>query len=185
MASTPPRPAGASVLEDLPFHLVRTALAFRRFNDRTLHAVGLEPQAPGVASVLHALEETQDCTVSHLIEQTHLPNGTLTGLLDQLENDQCIQRIRNPDDRRSWCIRLTPKGRRICAKLRDRHRLVMDMLGEVLSAGEAEELKRLLARVTARMRDYRPEDGVKPSAPSSRPIAARSSIKTKKPKLRS
>lgn len=93
-------------------------LGFRRFNDRTLRAVGLKPQPPGMASVLHALEEQDDCTVNSVVQRTHLANGTLTGLLDALERDGCLQRAANPDDGRSWRIQLTPAGRRLCAKLR-------------------------------------------------------------------
>jgi DNA-binding MarR family transcriptional regulator len=157
MAPHPDTPSDGTLLEDLPFHLARAALDFRRFNDRTLRAVALDSQAPGIASVLHALDEQVCCTVKELIGRTHLPNGTLTGLLDTLERDRCVQRVPNPDDGRSWHVRLTPKGRRVCTRLRQRHRMVMQVLGETLSDDEAAVLKRLLARVTARMRAYTPE----------------------------
>lgn len=158
MSPTPGRRSRAIILDDLPFHLARTALAFRRFNDRTLRTVGLKPQAPGIASVLHALDAVDDCTISCLVEQTHLPNGTLTGLLDALENGGCIERVRNPDDGRSRRIRLTSTGRKLSAKLRRRHELVMDVLRDVLTEAETVELKRLLARVTAGMRDFRRDE---------------------------
>lgn len=154
MHSDPTTPSGGTMLEDLPFYLARAALNFRRFNDRTLRAVGLKSQAPGIASVLHALDEEDDCTVNSLVERTHLPNGTLTGLLDGLERDRCIERSPNPADGRSWNIRLTPKGRRLCAKLQQRHRMVMAVFSDTLSEQEIAELKRLLARVTARMRTF-------------------------------
>ena len=155
MSATPDRASRVTVLGDLPFHFARTALAFRRFNDRTLHAVGLKPQPPVMASVLHALTEIGDCTVNRLVEHTHLPNGTLTGLLDTLERDGCIERFRNPDDGRSWRIRLTRKGGKLGANLQKSHRLVMGLFREVLSDAEAAELKRLLTRVNIRMRAYR------------------------------
>jgi DNA-binding MarR family transcriptional regulator len=158
MASVPRRASGETLLEDLPFHLARATLAFRRFNDRTLHATGLKPQTPGLASVLHALEENDDCTISRLVEQTQLPNGTLTGLLDTLAEDGLLERIANPDDGRSWRIRLTKSGRTLCAKLQQRHQLVMDLFRDALSEAETAELKRLLSRVTARMRAYRIDD---------------------------
>lgn len=154
MLSDPDSSLGDTILEDLPFYLARAGISFRRFNEQTLRAVGLKYQAPGMASVLHALEEQDNCTVSNLVERTHLPNGTLTGLLDALERDHCIERTRNPDDGRSRRIRLTHTGRRLCAKLQQRHRMVMDMFHEALSDREADELKGLLARVTACMRAY-------------------------------
>lgn len=143
-----------SLLEDLPFHLARTALSFRRFDDQTLRAVGLEHLAPGYASVLHALDQLGSCTVSRLVQVTHLANGTLTGLLDGLEREGCIKRVRNPKDGRSWLVQLTPRGRRVCTKLHARHSMVMDFLHGAFSEDEAAELGRLLAKATDRMRAY-------------------------------
>src|SRR5271165_192220 len=110
-------PTTSSVLEDLPFYLARATLAFRRFNDLTLRAVGLASLAPGAASILHALHEERSCTVNRLVERTHLPNGTLTGLLDELEVDGYLARFPNPEDGRSWLVGLTTQGLRLCRKL--------------------------------------------------------------------
>ncbi len=154
MASDLQRRSGGTILEDLPFCLARVGLAFRRFNERTLRAVGLRSQAPGMASVVHALREQDDCPVCSLVERTHLPNGTLTGLLDALEGEGCIHRTRDADDRRSWRIRLTAKGNRLGAKLEKRHRQVMAVLSQALSADEVAELQRLMARVTDHLRAH-------------------------------
>jgi len=172
MAFPPPEPTTDTVLDDLPFHLVRTSLALRRFNDRTLKAVGLGAQPPGLASLLHAVDEMRECTVARLVERTHLPNGTLTGLLDTLERDGCIARVDNEDDGRSWRIRLTRKGETLCRKLRQRHQVVMELFREVLSEEESKELKRLLARLTTCMRVY-PADARPPraNAPKAEPRA--------------
>jgi DNA-binding MarR family transcriptional regulator len=143
-----------SVLEDLPFCLARATLAFRRFNDLTLRAIGLASLAPGAASILHALQEERGCTVSRLVEKTHLPNGTLTGLLDELEEDEFLARFPNPEDGRSWLVGLTPQGLRLCKKLQRRHALVMEVFGETLADAEQAELVRLLGKVTQCMRAY-------------------------------
>jgi DNA-binding MarR family transcriptional regulator len=143
-----------SVLEDLPFCLARATLAFRRFNDLTLRAIGLASLAPGAASILHALQEERSCTVNRLVEKTHLPNGTLTGLLDELEEDGFLARFSNPEDGRSWLVGLTPQGLRLCKKLQRRHALVMEVFGETLTEAEQDELVRLLGKVTQSMREY-------------------------------
>ena len=141
----------ASVLDDLPFQLAAATLAFRRFSDQTLRDLELDPMTPGSATVLHVLDETDSCTVQLLVERTRIANGTLTGLLDTLEDDGLLRRIRNPDDGRSWIIRLSAKGRRLCAKLHDRHKKVMDSYRTALSEREAAELKRLLKKLTSHM----------------------------------
>jgi DNA-binding MarR family transcriptional regulator len=143
-----------SVLEDLPFCLARAALGFRRFNDLTLRAIGLASLAPGAASILHALQEERSCTVNRLVEKTHLPNGTLTGLLDELEEDGYLARFSNPEDGRSWLVGLTTQGIRLCKKLQRRHGLVMEVFGETLTDAEQAELVRLLGKVTKCMRAY-------------------------------
>jgi DNA-binding MarR family transcriptional regulator len=142
------------VLEDLPFCLARATLAFRRFNDLTLRAIGLASLAPGAASILHALHEERSCTVNRLVEKTHLPNGTLTGLLDELEEDGYLTRLSNPEDGRSWLVELTTQGLRLCKKLQRRHGLVMEVFRETLTDAEQAELVRLLGKVTQCMRAY-------------------------------
>jgi DNA-binding MarR family transcriptional regulator len=151
-------PTTCSVLEDLPFCLARATLAFRRFNDQSLRAVGLPSLAPGQASILHALQEEQRCTVNRLVERTHLPNGTLTGLLDDLEREGYLARFSNPEDGRSWLVGLTTQGLRLRRKLQKRHEMVMEILGEALGNTEQDELVRLLGKVTQWMRSYRPEE---------------------------
>ncbi|HWA27144.1 MAG TPA: MarR family winged helix-turn-helix transcriptional regulator [Lacunisphaera sp.] len=154
-------PTTCSVLEDLPFCLARATLAFRRFNDQTLRANGLPPLPPGAASVLHVLaEEKQRCTVNRLVERTHLPNGTLTGLLDELSREGYLARVANPDDGRSWLVGLTPRGLRLCAKLQKRHDMVMAVIGETFTHEEQAELARLLEKATQCMRTYRPGESV-------------------------
>ena len=151
-------PVSRSVLGDLPFCLARSALGFRRFNDMTLRALGLPSLAPGAASILHALQEERGCTVNRLVERTHLPNGTLTGLLDELEGKDYLERYPNPLDGRSWLVELTAQGLRLCAKLQKRHAMVMEVLGDTLSDAEQAELIRLLGKATRCMRAYRPGD---------------------------
>lgn len=154
MSLTQSNQTTCSVLEDLPFCLARATLGFRRFNDFTLRAIGLASLAPGAASILHALQEERSCTVNRLVEKTHLPNGTLTGLLDELEEDGYLARFSNPEDGRSWLVGLTTQGLRLCKKLQRRHALVMEVFGETLTDAEQAELVRLLGKVTRCMRAY-------------------------------
>jgi DNA-binding MarR family transcriptional regulator len=141
--------------DELPFCLARATLGFRRFNDQTLSAVGLQGFAPGLASVLHALERLGKCTIGQLALATQFPNGTLTGLVDSLEKEALLKRLANPSDGRSWLLALTPRGRRVCVKLHRRHRLSQALFQETLSSREASQLVRLLDKVTAAMRDYK------------------------------
>lgn len=57
------------------------------------------------------------CTVGLLSRVFGHKAATLTGLLDRLETRGLLERAPNPDDRRSWLVRTTPKGRGIVRKL--------------------------------------------------------------------
>jgi DNA-binding MarR family transcriptional regulator len=142
-------PITVSVLEDLPFYLARLQASFRRLRDRTLREEGLPPQPTGMGSVLYSLLEQDDCLVKHLIDRTHLPNGTVTYILDCLEKQGLVERTTDARDGRARRIRLTGKGRSVHAKLLRRHERVMAVFRSALSPEEMETLKQLLARVTA------------------------------------
>ena len=47
--------------------------------------------------------------------------GNVTGLTDELERDGLVAREANPDDRRAWIVRLTPKGRRAFESMAQQH----------------------------------------------------------------
>jgi DNA-binding MarR family transcriptional regulator len=116
--------------------------------------VGLRTQPLGAGTVLHALFEQNDCTVKDLVKRTQIPNGTLTGILDRLENDGLVRRAENTDDGRSWRIRLTANGQRMRKQLMRRHEISMRLFDSVFSPREAARLKRDLTRLTIYMRCY-------------------------------
>ncbi|MCH3947333.1 MAG: MarR family transcriptional regulator [Olsenella sp.] len=91
------------------------------------------------------LWEEGAATVSHLGERLYLDSGTLTPVLRKLEERGYVTRERSAADARVLEVRLTPEGR----ALRDRAASVPRAMAchVHLSADEAVELKRLLAKV--------------------------------------
>ena len=55
----------------------------------------------------HALSPNQ------LLETMMVTSGTMTNRIDQLEKDDLVARVRNPNDKRSVLVQLTVKGHRI------------------------------------------------------------------------
>src|SRR5690606_37103779 len=47
--------------------------------------------------------------------------GNVTGLTDQLVKEGLVRRTENPEDRRSWCVSLTDKGRSEFAAMAAEH----------------------------------------------------------------
>lgn len=150
-------PKPQSSLEDLPFVMARMTVSFRRFNDQTLRSVGLAGMAPGLASVLHALEALAPCTTGQLVEVTQFPNGTLTGLLDTLEEQGLVTRMSNPDDGRSRVLSLSRKGRKVCQKLQERHALSLSFLKQALGERNAAQLAKLLDKTARALGTYEPQ----------------------------
>jgi len=58
--------------------------------------------------------------------------GNVTGLTDQLVKDGLVQRMEDPQDRRSWLVCLTDKGREEFARMACTHeRWLTDLLGDL------------------------------------------------------
>ncbi len=58
--------------------------------------------------------------------------GNVTGLTDELEKEGLVQRDAEPDDRRSWRLSLTPKGRKAFEGIASEHeRWVVELLGGI------------------------------------------------------
>lgn len=70
--------------------------------------VGITPHEGHMLSYLRSYAP---CPISELVRVFGLKHSTTTSRLDRLENEGLIERLPNPDDRRSFLIRLTRKGR--------------------------------------------------------------------------
>lgn len=153
--SVPKRRAGRSpsALNELPAFISRLHHAFPSFIDSLGRGGPLAGRMrPGMGSVLMALLEEDDCIVKTLVERLHLRNGTLTGLLDRLEEAGLVQRTPCPDDGRAFRVRLTARGREMGPHLLEFHQRGTAALEAGLTRKEVAELKRLLARVLENIR---------------------------------
>lgn len=73
--------------------------------------------------------------------------GTVTGLLDSLEQRGLIRRAAHPDDRRMLQIALTPKGKGLLKRLLPEHFPKEAAMMSVLSDREKQTLVRLLGKL--------------------------------------
>ena len=91
---------------------------------RATHRIGLEiARCPGVsvnqgeAHILAHLHAEGECTIAQLHAALQHKRSTLTSILDRLAARKLVTRAVDPNDRRSFRIRLTPAGARAAAKL--------------------------------------------------------------------
>lgn len=88
---------------------------------------------------LRLAREVADPTAGHLAKITGLTTGTVTGLLDRLEEARFIRRERDPEDRRKVIVKVLPSGaqkvERIMAPLsEDMNKALEDFTEEELRA---------------------------------------------------
>ncbi len=68
------------------------------------------------ADVLFTLGNTEGLTFKEIGEQTLITKGTLTGVIDRMEEKAIVRRISMPDDRRCTRVVLTAKGNKMFQK---------------------------------------------------------------------
>lgn len=116
------------IVERLEAHLVRDGTSFGRM------------------TTLMQLARVRDdgLTPSALADRLGVTRATITGLLDGLEREGAIERVPNPDDRRSHVARITPAGvAKMQAVIPGHMARVSDVLGS-LDDSDRRHLSRLV-----------------------------------------
>jgi DNA-binding MarR family transcriptional regulator len=117
--------------------------AARQFGEQ-LTPLGLEPRHAGMLIRLAANEGKAQQVIGELIG---LNPTQMVFLVDELEGRGFVERRRNPADRRSYALYLTPAGRDMLSKVYDVTQVLQARLGGSLSRSEQEQLTQLLGRI--------------------------------------
>ena len=127
-----------------------TAGAARTLATERLEPLGLSPRAWGVLSTL---AESGPLPQIELATVTGTDRTAMVYLLDELEERRLVERVRNPEDRRSFLIHLTATGtetqRQAAAALAQQ----AETLLKPLDAAERRQLIDLLTRVADHWED--------------------------------
>lgn len=117
--------------------------AARQFGER-LAPLGVEPRHVGMLSRLAANEGKAQQVIGELIG---LNPTQMVFLVDELESRGFVERRRNPADRRSYALYLTPAGKDMLGKVREVAQAHQAKLGMSLSEIEQDQLTELLRRL--------------------------------------
>lgn len=101
----------------------------------------------GQLAVLGALADKGEMSQRILGDVTQIEKSSLVLFLDALEAGGWVSRDANPTDRRSHCVRLTPKGAAKFRKLGPALKDVQDHFLAPLTAAERTQLVELLQRL--------------------------------------
>ncbi len=89
--------------------------------------------------------------MNELSRRMMVTGGNVTGITDQLEAENMVQRLPVEGDRRALLIRLTPTGRKAFAEMADAHeRWIIEALSG-LNQREVQSLHTLLGKVKQRI----------------------------------
>jgi DNA-binding MarR family transcriptional regulator len=126
------------------FLLVQLGMEAARLFGKRLAPLGLEPRHVGMLARLAANEGKAQQVIGELIG---LNPTQMVFLVDELETRGLVERRRNPADRRSYALYLTPAGKDMLARVQQVAQAHQASLGKSLSESEKEQLTDLLHRI--------------------------------------
>jgi len=128
--------------------LARTGSALLLELDRCIQAAFDLPHST-ITALAVVDGSPEPLTPSQISDRMLVPSATMTATLDQLERRGWIERLPNPDDRRSVLVSITASGRDTADRLLPGIRAIERTVMAGLSERELSSLLRLLEKVLA------------------------------------
>jgi DNA-binding MarR family transcriptional regulator len=124
--------------------LATTYQAFCAYDEAHIREYGLTPPQ---FDVICTLGNTPGMMMNQLAEKTLVTKGTLTGIVDRLEQKGLVRREVPPENRRCFMIVLTSEGEVLFEKLFPHHISYLKSRFDQLSDDELEQIKTALQRL--------------------------------------
>jgi DNA-binding MarR family transcriptional regulator len=141
----------------LTLTMFRAATAFERAHAAELLPHGLNTSQLNILTVLD--RSTQPLTMGALGEAVSVRPANLTGVVDALATRHYVERISNPDDRRSFLIRISTQGRAFLRKFLPGHWTYLHRLMDDLTPRQQRQLQSLLERFLESIENNAPSPG--------------------------
>ncbi len=126
---------------------VKLARSFNTINKVVNEEINTYGVTPSQFGVLEALYHLGDMPIGKLGEKILVTGGNMTVILDNLEKQGYIERIKSPTDRRSLFIKLTEKGKTLIDQVFPGHKLFVAEIISVLTEEEQIVLGSLLKKL--------------------------------------
>ncbi len=102
---------------------------------------------------LHGSDDPYGVNISDVISEYRVSSATMTGIIDTLEKEGLIERIRCPADRRRVNIRITEAGRSFMDDFLPRHHAYMESFSARLNDRERLSLVTLMSKLHEGIRE--------------------------------
>src|SRR4051812_20808545 len=103
--------------------------------------------------VLKMLEPKGRVSLSELSERLRAKNSTMTGIIDRMERDGLVTRVRSEQDRRVVHLELTAQGKKLGTTVKIDPMQLFRALLEDLPTRDAAELERIMTKMMRRVRE--------------------------------
>ena len=106
--------------------------------------------------LLSALDRVPDgLSMGELSSWLMVTKGNVTGIAERLSEDGFIKRNPTPTDRRSFCVTLTPKGKKAYKEMEEQYESLLDKLFSGVSLDDSDMFTGVLAKVKEEVEDLR------------------------------
>jgi len=103
-------------------------------------------------TVVKILETIGDLSLSELSDKIRAQNSTVTGIIDRMEREGLVQRVRSSEDRRVIRIHLTEKGERLARDIPVEPMEVLRGALGGLTAAETKDFLRIMTKIARRIK---------------------------------
>ena len=126
---------------------VKLARAYAVFSKRSTEHIRSFGLTEGQFGALEALGHKGPLTLGELCEKQLVSGGNMTVVVDNLEKEGLVKRVRSSVDRRVITVHLTGKGRELFKRTFARHAMHVADLASILTPDEQEQLGTLLRKL--------------------------------------
>lgn len=105
---------------------------FLHFSEAAAVQVGLTSQHYQAMLILRGWPEGEPVSINDLAQQLLIKHNSAVGLVDRLANEGLVVRAPSTVDRRKVELRLSPRGRKVLAKLAAMHRDELQRIGPAM-----------------------------------------------------
>jgi MarR family 2-MHQ and catechol resistance regulon transcriptional repressor len=148
MAKLTPEAASSEAFIPLIEELSGAYQAFSLYDAEGLRRSG-SGLTPSQARVVFTIGDTDGMTCKDIGDRTLITKGTLTGVIDRLEEKGLVERWSVEGDGRKTIVALTRRGQRVYQKEFPRHVAFLKSKFDKLNASERKQATQLLTRIRA------------------------------------
>jgi MarR family 2-MHQ and catechol resistance regulon transcriptional repressor len=134
----------ATAALDLWVKLARASAAFSHRTHEHIRTFGLTGSQFGA---LETLGHKGPLTVGELCRKQLVTGGNMTVVIDNLEREKLVERVRSETDRRVILVHLTEKGKALFDDIFPKHAEHVAILASALDPSEQRNLARLLKKL--------------------------------------